>query len=105
MRRCRRSNRRAVLHDSLSALTNSEDVAVRMANVHLAHVPRHVGRRPGYLQSVSDTALVYRFDIFHRDHDPRALVTDFVSVRPEGDLRGSLAAPALRILTEVDLER
>src|SRR5687767_13980490 len=96
--RYRRSNRRVVLHGSLATLTDSEDVAVRVSDVHLAHVPRHVGWRPGYLEPIGETAPVICFDIFDRDHHPRTFVTDLISFRTEGDLRRPPPAPSLCIL-------
>src|SRR5688572_26821013 len=85
MRRCRRSSHQEALRGSLTTLTDSENVTVRMADVHLAHVPRHVSRWPGYLEAMIETALVSRFDIVDSDHHPGPLVADLVASWPEGD--------------------
>jgi hypothetical protein len=37
---------------SFTGLADSEHVPIGVAHVHLAHVPRHVRRRPSYFQSL-----------------------------------------------------
>src|ERR1700677_4474005 len=80
----------------------SEDVAIRMASVHLANVPRHIGGRECDLQSSGEAMLVHLVHVVHPDRHPDALVALFVSVLLE---RGGVRAPtaaSLRPLTEKD---
>lgn len=42
----------------LQAFAHTENVAIRMADVHLANVPRHVRRRPGHLYPLGETFVV-----------------------------------------------
>jgi hypothetical protein len=37
---------------SLAGLADSKDMAIGVAHMHLAHVPRHVRRRPSYFESL-----------------------------------------------------
>src|SRR5712692_6838435 len=76
---------------------------IRVAHVHLAHAPWHVGRRPRDFESLSQAPLVERVHVIHYDHHPRALVGGFVAFRAEGHLDGALATPALTVLAEEDL--
>src|SRR5262249_23879562 len=81
------------------ALADSKDVPIRMADVHLAYVPGHVGRRPGYLDSLSQTLLMDRVDVMHPPAHPAALVVGLVLPGLERGGVGSLAAAALSAVT------
>lgn len=48
------------------SLADPEHVAVGMTDVHLADVPRHVGRRPRHLESAIDASPVNLIYV----HDP-----------------------------------
>src|SRR5438552_5309587 len=47
----------------LNAAADSENVPVRVADVHLAGVPRHVGRRPGDIEALLNAALVNHVNV------------------------------------------
>src|SRR5688572_6448686 len=58
----------------LNPAADSEDVSVWVPHVHLANIPRHVGRRPGDLETLIKAALVDGVDVIHPDRHPHALV-------------------------------
>src|SRR4029077_5992832 len=75
---------------------------IGMAKVHLANVPRHIGRRKCDLQSGGDAMLVHRIDVVHPDRHPDTFVALFVSVvLKRGGVRAAAAA-SLRSLTKKD---
>lgn len=79
-----------------------EHVAIRMAKVHLANVPRHIGGRKCDLQPGGDAMLVHLVHVVHPDRHPDALVALFVSVLlKRGGVRAAAAA-SLRPLTKKD---
>ena len=77
-------------------------VTIGMAKVHLADVPRHIGRRKCDLQSRGDALLVHLIHVVRPDRHPDTLVALFVTVLlKRGGVRA--AAPAsLRPLTKKD---
>jgi len=83
---------------------DAEDVPVGMAQMHLADVPRHVGRRPGNVQSGIDAAAMNGVHAVDEDRHPHALVGLPVLPRVEGGSVCALAATALRALKEEDFE-
>src|SRR5688500_13847815 len=83
---------------------DSEYVSIRMAHVHLADVPGHVGRRPRHVQSFGETALMHGIDVIDEDHHPRAGARFLLAVRTESLRGGSLPATSLSILAKKDLE-
>src|SRR5437762_11357154 len=84
-------------------LADSEDVAVRMADVHRARIPRHVRRRPGDLEALFDAVPVHRVDVVHPHEQPHAGVRGFASVAAECHRGVAPAAAALAALAEKDL--
>jgi hypothetical protein len=62
----------------LESATDPKDVAIWMANVHLADVPWHIGRRKCDLQSGSDAPFVHLVHIVYPNRHPNALVALFV---------------------------
>ena len=48
----------------LNLLTNSEDVTIPVAHVHLADTPRHVGRRPGDFEILLEVVLRWMSETF-----------------------------------------
>src|SRR5260370_29058061 len=76
---------------------------VGVADVHLAHVPGHVRRRPGHLEPLRQTSLVDRIDVFDPDRHPHTFVSELVAFRSEGRHGWTPAAPALTVLAEEDL--
>src|SRR5579864_2757920 len=62
-----------------------------MPKVHLANLPRHIGRRKRDLQPRSDALLVHLVDIVYPDRHPHALVPLLISVLLKG---GGVRAPA-----------
>src|SRR5271155_1149290 len=75
---------------------------IRMAKVHLADVPRHIGGRKCDLQPGGDAMLVHLVHVVHPDRHPDALVAFFVSVPlKRGGVRAAAAA-SLRSLAKKD---
>src|SRR6266540_2003165 len=58
----------------LGLATDPEDVAVGMAHVHLADAPRHVGRRPGDVETLLEAVPMDGVDVVHPDRHPGTLV-------------------------------
>src|SRR5580692_7836554 len=86
----------------LESSADPEYVAIRMAKVHLADVPRHIAGRKCNLQPGSDALLVHLVHVVHPDRHPDALVALFVSVLlKRGGVRAA-AATSLRSLTKKD---
>src|SRR4051812_42117012 len=84
----------------LESVAHSEHVPIGMAQVHLANIPRHIGRRKCDLHSGGDALLVHLVDVVHPDRHPDALVALFISVLlKRGGVRAA-AAPSLRPLTK-----
>src|SRR5215470_19568591 len=85
------------------SLADAKHVPVRMAQMHFAHVPRHVGRRE---RDVQPGGLALPVDFIHvrnPHRHPSALVGGFVAVRSEGgDVRSAAASP-LPSLTKKNL--
>src|SRR5688572_32153937 len=52
---------------SRSMPTDPEDMSIRMPYVHLAHVPRHVRRRPGHLEALFRAMSVHGIHVVHPD--------------------------------------
>jgi hypothetical protein len=76
-----------------------EHVAIRMAKVHPAGVPRHIGGRKCDVQPGGHALLVH---LVHADRHPDALVALFVSVLlKRGGVRAAASA-SLRPLTKKD---
>ena len=70
-----------------------EHVAIRMAKVHPAGVPRHIGGRKCDLQPGGDAVLMHLVHVVDPDRHPDALVALFVSVLlKRGDARAAAAA-------------
>src|SRR6202047_3344652 len=63
----------------LESAADPEHVAIRMAKVHLAHFPRHIGGRKCDLQPDGNAMLVHLVHVVHPDRHPDALVVLFVS--------------------------
>ena len=84
----------------IKAVSDSEDMPVRVTNVHLAQVPGHVSWWPRYFESLRETVLVNGVDIIHQDAQPHALVARLVVKRRPG---GTFAASALAVLAQEDL--
>src|SRR6266852_335073 len=91
-----------VLLFGLESAADPEYVAIGMAKVHLADVPRHIGGRNCDLQPGGDALLVHLVHVVHPDRHPDALVALFVSVLlKRGGVRAAAAA-SLRPLTKKD---
>src|ERR1700677_5261666 len=80
----------------------SEDVAIRMASVHLANVPRHIGGRECDLQSSGEAMPVHLVHVVHPGRHPDALVALFVSVLLERGGVRTVSRASLRRMTEKD---
>src|ERR1035438_7731177 len=79
-----------------------EHVPIRMPQVHLADVPRHIGGRKCDLQSGGHAMLVHLVHVVHPDRHPDALVALFVSVLLKRCGVRAAAAASLRPLTKKD---
>lgn len=73
-----------------------------MAKVHLAHVPRHIGRGKCDLQTGGDALLMHFVDIVDPDRHPHALVALFISVLLKRSGVRAAAAASLRPLAKED---
>ena len=93
---------RARLRVRGEAAADSEDVAVRVANMHLADMPRHVCGRPGDFQVLIDTATVDGIDIVDPDGHPDALVDRVVADGTEGRCDGAPPPATLAALAQQD---
>src|SRR5260370_33259774 len=58
---------------ALLALADPENVPVRMPHVHLADVPRHVGRRESDVQPGGHALSVHLVNVLHPHRHPHAL--------------------------------
>src|ERR1700680_1821708 len=91
-----------VLLFGLESAADPEHVAIGMAKVHLANVPRHIGGRKCDLQPGGEAMLVHLVHVVHPDRHPDALVALFVSVPlKRGGVRAASAA-SLRPLAQKD---
>ena len=84
----------------LESATDPKDVAIWMANVHLADVPWHIGRRKCDLQSGSDAPLVHLVHIAYPNRHPNALVALFVSMLLKRGRIRAAATASLRPLAK-----
>src|SRR3954447_26260106 len=82
-------------------LADPEDVPVGVADVHLADVPRLVGRRHRDLDPPGQAMPVDGVDVVHPDRHPDALFAR-LAVAPRRR-QAALAPAALRTLAEEDL--
>src|ERR1700739_2539161 len=73
-------------------------VTIRVPQMHLAHVPRHVGRRERDVQPSGHALLVDRVHVLHPHRHPSAFVCAFVSTGAEGrGIRGSPSASSVSL--------
>ena len=59
------------------------NVTVGMPHMHLAHAPRHVGRRPCDFDSLLQAVAMDAVDIVDPDRHPHALVPRLIAARTE----------------------
>src|SRR6266404_6100267 len=83
------------------SLADSEDVAVRVANMHLSDTPRFVGGRPGDLDTLFKAVLVDGIDVVDPDRHPDAMVLAIGKAPRRCQI--AFAATALPVLTQEDL--
>ena len=55
-------------------VADSENMPIRVANVHFAYVTWHVGRRPGDFEPLLQAVLINGLNVIHKDAHPSALV-------------------------------
>ena len=79
-----------------------EHMPIRMAKVHLANVPRHIGGRKCDLQPGGHAMLMHLVHVVHPDRHPDALVALFVSVLLKGGGVRAAASASLCPLTKKD---
>src|SRR2546425_852518 len=89
--------------DFLDALADSEDVPIRVPYVHLADVPRHVGRWESNVQPSGHALTVDFVNVVNPHRHPHALVGHFISVRRERRNVRTPAVASLRALAKKDL--
>src|SRR5215831_11548700 len=77
-------------------------MSVRMADVHFAHAPGHVSRRPGDFDSLLSAEFVNGVNIVDPNTHPNALVGHFASITAKRGRVRTFAASALRIPTKED---
>src|SRR5258706_13432471 len=75
-------------------------MAVRVADVHFAHVPFHVGRRPSDIEAPFETPLVDGIDVVHPDRHPSPSARPLIAARTKGDFIAPPAAAALTALAK-----
>src|SRR5262245_54230065 len=78
-------------------------MAIGMAQVHLPDTPRHVGGRPGDVESLRLAMAVNGIDIVHPNRHPCALVGGWVALGAEGHLDAAIATATLRAQAQEDL--
>src|SRR5579864_5194175 len=83
---------------------DAKHMAIGMAKVHLANVPRHIGRRKGDLQPGGHTVLVHLVHVVHPDRHPDALVALFIAVPLKRGGIGAATAASLRSLAKKDAQ-
>jgi len=93
----------SLLSHALNALADPEYVPVRVPEVHLADVPRHVGRRESDIQAGGHALFVDRINVVHPNGHPGAFVGRLVSVRSKRGGVRSPAAASLASLAKKDL--
>src|SRR5438270_13025073 len=76
---------------------------VRMPDVHLADIPRHVRRRKRYIQPSSNALPVHLIHIVHPHRHPRALIVFLISVRLKRSRVRSFSPPTLRSSAKTNL--
>jgi hypothetical protein len=89
----------------LNRLTETKDVSVGMPHVHFAHVPRHIGGRPRYFQTLRKAAFVQGIYVVYPNGHPHAFVGGFIALRSEGHRVLASATPTLRIQTQKNFAR
>ncbi len=93
----------SLLSHALNASADPEYVPVRVPEVHLADVPRHVGRRESDIQPGGHALSVDLINVVHPHGHPSAFVGGLVSVwSKRGGIRPPAAAP-LASLAKKDL--
>ena len=78
-------------------------MTIRVTDVHLANLPRHVGRWESNIQCGGHALSVDFVDVVHPNRHPHAVIGCFVSVIPKRGGIWSLAAPSLAPLAKEDL--
>jgi hypothetical protein len=86
----------------LGTLADAKYVPVRMPHVHLADVPRHVGRRESNFYLGGHALSVDLVNVLHPHGHPHALVGRFVPAGSKCGTVRSLAPTALASLAEKD---
>src|SRR6516162_2188815 len=86
----------------LESPADAEHMAIGMAKVHLADVPRHIGGRKCDLQPGGEALLVHLVHVVDPDRHPDALIALFVSLLLKGGGVRATAAASLRPLTKKD---
>jgi len=74
-------------------------VTVGVTHVHLANIPRHIGRRPGDVKTLLETVLMDGVDIVDPDRHPHPLVSSLLAFRPEGLPERAPAPAAMSAIT------
>ena len=86
-----------------SAFADSKHMPIRMTNMHLADLPRHVGRRESDIQSSGNALSMDLINVVHPNRHPRALVGNFIAIWSKRRGVRPLAAASLAIPAKKDL--
>jgi hypothetical protein len=78
-----------------SAFAYSKYMPIRMSNMHLADTPRHIGRWESDIQPSGNALPMDFVNVIHPNRHPRALVRNFISIRPKRRGVRPLAAASL----------
>src|SRR5262249_45002701 len=87
----------------LIAAAYAEHGPIGIPDVHLSHIPGHIGWRKRNFDSRRDALPMYRVNVFHPNGHPNAFISLFISMVLEGGLVGTSAAASLRASAEKDL--
>jgi hypothetical protein len=88
---------------TLNCVANSEDMSIRMTDVHLASIPWHIRWRPCDLYALLHTALVYDVNIVNPDRHPYRSFSGFVRFWTERLRERASPSSALSPLAKEDL--
>src|SRR5215467_4043600 len=83
--------------------TDAKHMPVRVPQMHLAHVPRHVHRRKSDIQPCRHALFVNRVHVLHPNGHPDALIRRLVALRPERSNVCSSTAASLATLAKKNL--
>jgi hypothetical protein len=78
-------------------------MAVGVSHVHLANIPRHVGRRPDDFQILLHAMPMYGVDVFDPDRHPHTRIRRVGAIESDNRRKWALASAALTVVAEKNL--